>query len=140
MEISVADVKWVRSTSVLPPRLDAVLFTKDAAFTPPNKLTALNKFRRAKLRLPDEPEDGGELDLVRAEPRITLMTRQRVNNVTTRNSRNITNLFMAGRDISVTHEALGAVRVRRTCRMMGEIIDKAAWIAVRHETSPRGVS
>ena len=29
-------------------------------------------------------------------------------------SRNVPNLFMAGRDISVTHEALGAVRVMRT--------------------------
>jgi len=54
-------------------------------------------------------------------------------------SRNIENLFMAGRDISVTHEALGAVRVMRTCGMMGEIVGKAAWIAVRHNTTPRGV-
>ncbi len=54
-------------------------------------------------------------------------------------SRNITNLFMAGRDISVTHEALGPVRVMRTCGMMGEIVGKAAWICVRHETTPRGV-
>ncbi len=54
-------------------------------------------------------------------------------------SRNITNLFMAGRDISVTHEALGPVRVMRTCGMMGEIVGKAAWISVRHESSPRGV-
>jgi hypothetical protein len=54
-------------------------------------------------------------------------------------SRNITNLFMAGRDISVTHEALGPVRVMRTCGMMGEIIGEAAWICVSHETSPRGV-
>ncbi|MCA9210652.1 MAG: FAD-dependent oxidoreductase, partial [Planctomycetales bacterium] len=34
-------------------------------------------------------------------------------------SRNIENLFMAGRCISVTHEALGAVRVMQTCGMMG---------------------
>jgi len=54
-------------------------------------------------------------------------------------SRNISNLFMAGRDISVTHEALGPVRVMRTCGMMGEIVGKAAWIAVRYQTSPRGV-
>jgi hypothetical protein len=54
-------------------------------------------------------------------------------------SRNIANLFMAGRDISVTHEALGPVRVMRTCGMMGETVGKAAWIAVRHHTSPRGV-
>ncbi len=54
-------------------------------------------------------------------------------------SRNISNLFMAGRDISVTREALGAVRVMRTTGMMGEIVGKAAWICVRHQTSPRGV-
>jgi len=54
-------------------------------------------------------------------------------------SRNIPNLFMAGRDISVTREALGAVRVMRTCGMMGEIVGKAAWICIRHQTTPRGV-
>jgi hypothetical protein len=54
-------------------------------------------------------------------------------------SRNVPNLFMAGRDISVSHEALGPVRVMRTCGMMGEIVGKAAWICVRHDTTPRGV-
>jgi len=54
-------------------------------------------------------------------------------------SRNITNLFMAGRDISVTHEALGAVRVMRTCGLMGEIVGMAAYLCKRNDTSPRGV-
>jgi hypothetical protein len=54
-------------------------------------------------------------------------------------SRNIGNLFMAGRNISVEREALGPVRVMRTTGMMGEIVGKAAWIAVRHNTTPRGV-
>ena len=54
-------------------------------------------------------------------------------------SRNIENLFMAGRNVSVDREALGAVRVMRTTGMMGEIVGKAAWIAVRHQTTPRGV-
>ncbi|MCX6896202.1 MAG: FAD-dependent oxidoreductase, partial [Verrucomicrobia bacterium] len=54
-------------------------------------------------------------------------------------SRNIPNLFMAGRDISVTHEALGAVRVMRTCGMMGEVVGMAASLCKQHETSPRGV-
>lgn len=54
-------------------------------------------------------------------------------------SRNVPNLFMAGRDISVTHEALGAVRVMRTCGMMGEIVGMAASICVRHDVGPRGV-
>lgn len=54
-------------------------------------------------------------------------------------SRNIGNLFMAGRNISVEREALGAVRVMRTCGMMGEIVGKAAAIAIRRKTDPRGV-
>jgi hypothetical protein len=54
-------------------------------------------------------------------------------------SRNISNLFMAGRNISVDREAIGPVRVMRTTGMMGEIVGKAAWLCVRHETTPRGV-
>jgi len=54
-------------------------------------------------------------------------------------SRNVTNLFMAGRDISVTRDGLGPVRVMRTCGMMGEVVGKAAWICARYRTSPRGV-
>jgi len=54
-------------------------------------------------------------------------------------SRNVPNLFMAGRDISVTHDGLGPVRVMRTCGMMGEVVGKAAWICVRHDASPRTV-
>ncbi len=54
-------------------------------------------------------------------------------------SRNVSNLFMAGRNISVDREGLGPVRVMRTTGMMGEIVGKAAWIAVRHDTTPRGV-
>ena len=54
-------------------------------------------------------------------------------------SRNIPNLFMAGRHISVTHEALGTVRVMRTIGMMGEVVGKAAYLAVREGTTPRGV-
>lgn len=54
-------------------------------------------------------------------------------------SRNINNLFMAGRDISVSKTGLGAVRVMRTCGMMGEIVGKAASICMHQKTSPRGV-
>ena len=54
-------------------------------------------------------------------------------------SRNISNLFMAGRDISVTHEALGAVRVMRTTGCMGEIVGMAASICREHECQPRDV-
>ncbi len=54
-------------------------------------------------------------------------------------SKDLSNLFMAGRCISVTHEALGTVRVMKTCGMMGEVVGKAASVAVRHHTTPRGV-
>lgn len=54
-------------------------------------------------------------------------------------SRNVENLFMAGRDISVTHEALGAVRVMRTCGMMGEIVGMAASLCRTHDCGPRDV-
>jgi hypothetical protein len=54
-------------------------------------------------------------------------------------SRNIDNLFMAGRDISVTHEALGAVRVMRTCGCMGEVVGMAASICKEQSCSPRDV-
>ncbi|MDA3961630.1 MAG: FAD-dependent oxidoreductase [Planctomycetota bacterium] len=54
-------------------------------------------------------------------------------------SRNVSNLFMAGRDISVTKSGLGAVRVMRTCGMMGEVVGKAAAICIRHGTEPRAV-
>jgi hypothetical protein len=54
-------------------------------------------------------------------------------------SKNVENLFMAGRCVSVTHEALGTVRVMKTCGMMGEVVGKAASVALRHGTTPRGV-
>lgn len=54
-------------------------------------------------------------------------------------SRNISNLFMAGRDISVTHEALGAVRVMKTTGAMGEIVGMAASIAKSRSCTPREV-
>ena len=54
-------------------------------------------------------------------------------------SRNIDNLFMAGRDISVTHVALGTVRVMRTGGMMGEVVGMAASLCKRYQTTPRGV-
>ena len=54
-------------------------------------------------------------------------------------SRNISNLFMAGRDISVTHEALGAVRVMRTGGCMGEIVGMAASVCKKYQADPKAV-
>ncbi|MHC4700470.1 MAG: FAD-dependent oxidoreductase [Planctomycetota bacterium] len=54
-------------------------------------------------------------------------------------SRNVPNMLMAGRCISVTHVALGTVRVMRTGGMMGELIGMAAALCKKHKTDPRGV-
>jgi len=54
-------------------------------------------------------------------------------------SRNIPNLFMAGRNISVTKSGLGPVRVMRTCGMMGEVVGKAATLCITHHTHPRAI-
>jgi hypothetical protein len=54
-------------------------------------------------------------------------------------SKNIENLFMAGRCISVTHEALGTVRVMKTGGMIGEVVGKAASIAQKNHCTPREV-
>lgn len=54
-------------------------------------------------------------------------------------SRNLRNLFMAGRDISVTHEALGAVRVMKTTGAMGEIVGMAAAVCKAESCDPREV-
>jgi len=54
-------------------------------------------------------------------------------------SRNIRNMFMAGRNISVTHVALGTVRVMRTTGMMGEVVGMAASICKNNNVLPRDV-
>lgn len=52
---------------------------------------------------------------------------------------NIANLMFAGRNISVTHSALSATRVMATCATIGQASGTAAALAVRHDTTPRGV-
>ncbi|MDO5566907.1 MAG: FAD-dependent oxidoreductase, partial [Planctomycetia bacterium] len=54
-------------------------------------------------------------------------------------SRNVNNLFMAGRQISVTHVALGSTRVMRTHGMMGEMVGMAAAVCRKHDCLPRDV-
>jgi len=54
-------------------------------------------------------------------------------------SKNISNLLMAGRDISVSHVALGGVRVMRTTCLMGQAAGTAAAVAHNRKTTARGV-
>lgn len=54
-------------------------------------------------------------------------------------SRNVNNLFMAGRNISTTHVGLGTVRVMRTTGMMGEVVGMAAALCRQYGVLPREI-
>lgn len=54
-------------------------------------------------------------------------------------SKDIDNMFMAGRNISVTHIALGSTRVMRTCAMIGEVVGMAASICAKKKVTPRDI-
>ena len=54
-------------------------------------------------------------------------------------SRNVANLFCAGRNISATHAAMSATRVMATCAILGQAAGTAAAIAAREGLDPRGV-
>lgn len=50
---------------------------------------------------------------------------------------NVRNLFMAGRNISVTHVALGTARLQGTIANLGQAVGTAAALCVRKNLSPR---
>lgn len=52
-------------------------------------------------------------------------------------SKNIKNLFFAGRNISATHGAMSSTRVMATCSLLGQAIGTAAGICVRENVLPR---
>jgi hypothetical protein len=54
-------------------------------------------------------------------------------------SKNIDNLFFAGRNISATHTAMSSTRVMATCSVIGQAMGTAAAVAARYGTGPRGV-
>lgn len=54
-------------------------------------------------------------------------------------SKNVDNLMMAGRNISVSHVALGGVRVMRTTCLMGQAAGTAAAVCLERNAPPRDV-
>lgn len=54
-------------------------------------------------------------------------------------SKDIGNLMMAGRCISVSHVALGATRVMITCGLQGQAVGTAAALCCSHQAQPRGI-
>lgn len=54
-------------------------------------------------------------------------------------SKNVDNLFFAGRNISMTHAAMSSARVMGTCAVLGEAVGTAAAIGIREGLLPRGI-
>ena len=54
-------------------------------------------------------------------------------------SKNVENLYFAGRNISMTHTAMSSIRVMATCALLGEAVGKAAAVAVENGLTPNGV-
>ena len=54
-------------------------------------------------------------------------------------SKNISNLFMAGRNFSCSHVGLGGPRVMRTTGQMGAAVGIAASVCKKHKVNPRDV-
>lgn len=54
-------------------------------------------------------------------------------------SKNVDNLYFAGRNISMTHMAMSSIRVMATCSLLGQAVGAAAAIATREGISPHGV-
>ncbi|MFI7061977.1 FAD-dependent oxidoreductase [Kribbella sp. NPDC050124] len=52
-------------------------------------------------------------------------------------SRNVSNLWMAGRNISASHVAFGTTRVMATCAVLGEAVGIASAVAQRNGLTPR---
>ena len=54
-------------------------------------------------------------------------------------SKNIANLFFAGRNISATHAALSSTRVMATCSLLGQAVGTAAGICVAENATPHEI-
>ena len=54
-------------------------------------------------------------------------------------TRDVDNLFLAGRHASVTHVALGSTRLMQTIGVMGQAVGAAAFLCRKHGVLPRGV-
>ncbi|MCX7826775.1 MAG: FAD-dependent oxidoreductase, partial [Verrucomicrobiae bacterium] len=55
-------------------------------------------------------------------------------------TRDVDNLFMAGRHVSVTHVALGSTRLMQTIGTMGQAVGAAAYLCIKHRQLPRNIN
>ena len=54
-------------------------------------------------------------------------------------SQNVDNMFMAGRNVSATHIAIGTLRVQLTIMTLGQAVGTAAHLCLKHGVNPRGI-
>ncbi len=54
-------------------------------------------------------------------------------------SANVSNLFFAGRNISMTHMAMSSIRVMATCALIGQAVGTAAALCARYDAVPHDV-
>lgn len=54
-------------------------------------------------------------------------------------SKNVDDLFFAGRNVSVSHMALSSTRVMATCGLFGEAVGRAAALCVKYDCRPHDV-
>jgi len=54
-------------------------------------------------------------------------------------SKNVSNLFFAGRNISMTHMAMSSIRVMATCGLLGQAVGTAAALAAENHCTPHDV-
>ena len=54
-------------------------------------------------------------------------------------SKNVDNLYFAGRNISMTHMAMSSIRVMATCALLGQAVGNAASLAAKYDITPHDV-
>ena len=54
-------------------------------------------------------------------------------------SKNVSNLFFAGRNVSMTHMAMSSIRVMATCGIMGQAVGTAAAMCAEYHISPHEI-
>ena len=90
---------------------------------------------------PMDDHPPGGFDRADLPPNVSIKTDQ-VYNIPLRSlySKNVTNLFMAGRNISATHVAFTSARVMATCAVIGQAVGTAAALCLQKKRMPREVA
>ncbi len=101
-----------------------------------NIVKEIEPSKQGNAQPPETYEDEKKINAVKAEKNISIF----INTHAVKAEKSGNNISaVIGRDISVTHVALGTVRVMRTTGMMGEVVGMAAAVCKKHGCPPRAV-